>query len=364
MKIMHICGARPNFMKIAPLVDAMVKRPEIESYLVHTGQHYDENMSKLFFDELGIPKPDIDLEVGSASHAAQTAEIMKRFEPVLLEQKPDLVSVVGDVNSTIACALVSTKLGVKVAHVEAGLRSYDRQMPEEVNRVLTDQISDFLFTTEASAEDNLRKEGIGPEKIFFVGNCMIDTLMKNRERALQRPTLEKFGLEEKGYAVMTLHRPSNVDEAGPLRGIFEAVSEIGQRIPVLFPIHPRTRKMFESFGLAPEPEEGKGIRMVEPLGYLDFLCLMARSRMILTDSGGIQEESTVLGVPCLTLRFNTERPVTLTQGTNQLVGNKKEKILEAAGKVFAGKIQEGRTPDLWDGGAADRITDIVIEKLG
>ena len=249
MKVMPVVGARPNFMKIAPLADAMAKREGIESFLVHTGQHYDENMSRLFFDELGIPKPDINLEVGSGSHARQTGEIIQSFEPILLEHRPDVVVVVGDVNSTIACALVSVKLGVPVAHVEAGLRSFDRSMPEEINRLLTDQISEFLFTTEESAAENLQREGISADKIHFVGNCMIDTLMKNRDRALQRNPMAKYNLKSEAYALVTLHRPSNVDEAAPLQGIFEALGEIAKRMPVLFPVHPRTQKMFENFGL-------------------------------------------------------------------------------------------------------------------
>ena len=363
MKVMHVVGARPNFMKIAPLVEEMAGRAGIENFLVHTGQHYDEKMSRLFFDELGIPKPDVDLEVGSGSHAAQTAEIMRRFEPVLLEQKPDVVVVVGDVNSTIACALVSVKLGVKVAHVEAGLRSHDRTMPEEINRLLTDQISDFLFTTEESAGPNLQREGIAAEKIFFVGNCMIDTLLKNRSRAAERKTSETLGLEPEGYALVTLHRPSNVDDPEPLRGIFEALMEIATWMPVLFPVHPRTRKMFEALGLTSHQESGADLRLMEPLGYLDFLALMDQAKMVLTDSGGIQEETTVLGTPCLTLRFNTERPITLTQGTNQLVGNHREKIIAAARQIREGRFPQGRVPDLWDGQAARRITDILLEAI-
>ncbi len=364
MKVMHVCGARPNFMKIAPLVDAMERREPFENYLVHTGQHYDENMSRLFFDELGIPKPDVNLEVGSGSHARQTAEIIRLFEPVVLEQKPDVVVVVGDVNSTIACALVAVKLGIAVAHVEAGLRSFDRTMPEEINRLLTDQIADYLFTTERGAESHLLNEGIAKEKIFFVGNCMIDTLLKNRDRALQKDTLERFSLKPHGYALVTLHRPSNVDDPEPLRGIFEALTEISRKIPVVFPIHPRTRKMFESSGLLSGVSNDSRMLLTEPLGYLDFLGLTARAKVVLTDSGGIQEETTVLGVPCLTMRFNTERPVTITEGTNRLVGNQREKILEAAEEVLEGRFPQGRIPELWDGKAAERIADILAEKMG
>ena len=364
MKVMPVVGARPNFMKIAPLADAMAKREGIESFLVHTGQHYDENMSRLFFDELGIPKPDINLEVGSGSHARQTGEIIQSFEPVLLEHRPDVVVVVGDVNSTIACALVSVKLGVPVAHVEAGLRSFDRSMPEEINRLLTDQISEFLFTTEESAAENLQREGISADKIFFVGNCMIDTLMKNRDRALQRNPMAKYNLKSEEYALVTLHRPSNVDEAAPLQGIFDALGEIAKRMPVLFPVHPRTRKMFENFGLLQSLEKESDLRLIEPIGYLDFLGLMANAKLVLTDSGGIQEETTVLKVPCLTLRFNTERPITLTQGTNRLVGNDRDKILDSAEEILTGKFPQGRIPDLWDGGAAERITDVLVQCLG
>jgi len=375
-KIINVVGARPNFIKIAPLIEAMAKEPCFEPILVHTGQHYDEEMSQLFFTHLGIPKPDIDLEVGSGSHAVQTAEIMRRFEPVLLAQKPKLVVVVGDVNSTIACALVATKLHVPVAHVEAGLRSHDRRMPEEINRLLTDAISDYLFITEESARQNLLREGIPAQKIHFVGNVMIDTLRKNKEKAQSSPILGKLGLLASAapidYAVLTLHRPSNVDERPILRGILEALVEVAQDLPIIFPIHPRSKKQIWHFGLqhllqpigdGSRPPDS-GIYYLPPLGYLDFLQLMSQARLILTDSGGMQEEATVLGIPCITLRENTERPVTVDWGTNVVVGTDKAKIISESQKVLQGKGKKGKIPPLWDGQAAGRIVAILKKELG
>jgi len=363
IRIINVCGARPNFMKIAPLAAAYRAFPAIESLLVHTGQHYDDNMSRLFFDELGIPRPDINLEVGSASQAAQTAEIMKRFEPVVLEHRPTAVLVVGDVNSTIACALVAAKLGVKVVHVEAGLRSFDRSMPEEINRLLTDAISDLLFVSEPSGVRNLRAEGISADKILFVGNVMIDTLLAHRKRAEESRALEQLGLEDGRYALLTLHRPSNVDDPEVLAALFGAFERMAERTPVVFPVHPRTRKNLERFGLLARIGCRPGLRLVEPLGYLDFLKLMAHSRLVLTDSGGIQEETTILKVPCVTLRENTERPVTVEVGTNRLVGRNPEAIVAAHEDVLAGRWPSGGTPELWDGRAAERIARALFERL-
>ena len=345
-------------MKIAPVLAQLSKlRDEFAPVLVHTGQHYDDALSKVFFDELGIPRPDVNLNVGSGSHAQQTAGIMRAFEPVLLERAADLVLVVGDVNSTIACALVAVKLGVPVAHVEAGLRSFDRSMPEEVNRVLTDQISDLLFTTEESAADNLRREGIPADRIHFVGNVMIDTLLAHRERARARDVPQKLGVQPRGYALLTLHRPSNVDDGNVFEHLVEALGEIAREIPILFPVHPRTRAVLERSPSASALIRSGQLRPLEPLGYLDFVGLMERSRVVLTDSGGIQEETTILGVPCLTLRENTERPITLTYGTNRLVGTDRDRIVN--GWREARTMTAGGTPPLWDGHAASRIVSVL-----
>ncbi len=357
LKVINVVGARPNFMKVAPLVEAMKRRErEFTPLVVHTGQHYDSMMSDAFFRDLDLPQPDLLLNVGSGSHAAQTAAVMERFEPVVLREKPDWVLVVGDVNSTLACALVCVKLGVKVAHVEAGLRSRDRTMPEEINRLLTDQISDLLFTPSRDADDNLRAEGIPEERIRFVGNIMIDSLFKQLERSQDSTIREALGISGKDYAVLTLHRPSNVDERKTFAGILDALEEIGRRIPILFPAHPRTRKMIAHFGLGDRIENVSGLRVIEPLGYLDFLSLYSRARFVLTDSGGIQEETTVLGIPCLTLRDNTERPVTVNMGTNTIVGTDRGKITAAAFAVLDGsKNSNHQVPPLWDGHTADRI---------
>ena len=358
MKIINVVGARPNFMKIAPLMEAYRRHPSLQPLLVHTGQHYDARMSAQFFDELGIPRPDVNLEVGSGSPTWQTAEIMLRFEPVVAEHRPDIVLVVGDVNSTVACALVAVRMGVRVAHVEAGLRSFDRTMPEEINRLLTDAISDLLFVTEPSGLANLKREGIAPEKVHFVGNVMIDTLMRNLERARGRPILADLGLTPRGYAVLTLHRPSNVDDPATLGRLLAALETIGRQMPILFPVHPRTRQSLTRFGLADEAA-ARGLRLIEPLGYLDFLRLMAEARLVLTDSGGIQEETTILKVPCLTLRENTERPITVEVGCNQLVGTDPARIEAAFRHVMAARESTCRTPDLWDGRAAGRIVDVL-----
>lgn len=361
-KIINVVGARPNFMKVAPLVDAMKRRErEFTPLVVHTGQHYDAMMSDAFFQDLGLPEPDIFLSVGSASHAAQTAAVMQRFEPVVLEEKPDWVLVVGDVNSTLACALVCVKMGIKVAHVEAGLRSRDRTMPEEINRLLTDQISDLLLTPSEDADANLRAEGIPDERIRFVGNIMIDSLNKQLERAKESKVRQQLGVADQDYAVLTLHRPSNVDDRDTLIRILGALEEIGSRLPIIFPVHPRTRKMMTELGLARHIESDRGLRLIEPLGYLDFLRLYSGARLVLTDSGGIQEETTVLGIPCLTLRENTERPITVEMGTNTIVGTDPKKITTAA---FAALADNGRrshrVPPLWDGHTADRILDELL----
>ena len=312
VKILNICGARPNFMKIAPLMRAYRRHKHIQPLIVHTGQHYDENMSDLFFRQLQIPEPDVNLEVGSGSHAQQTAQIMAHFEPLVLEHQPEWVVVVGDVNSTIACALVATKLGVKVAHVEAGLRSFDRTMPEEINRLLTDAISDLLLVSEPSGLENLLHEGVPDEKVHFVGNVMIDTLRSNLEQAQQSTILERMKLEPGGYNAVTLHRPSNVDDPEVFGRIADVLEEISRDLPTVFPMHPRTVHNLPKLGLAERFERMKGLRIIEPLGYLDFLKLMSQAAVVLTDSGGIQEETTILGVQCLTVRENTERPITIS----------------------------------------------------
>lgn len=369
-KILCVVGARPNLMKIAPVIRALKAGPNpFDVCLLHTGQHYDSAMNDQFFLALGIPKPDINLDVGSASHAVQTAEIMRRFEPVLEQEKPDAVLVVGDVNSTIACALVSSKMGVKVIHVEAGLRSYDRGMPEEINRVLTDQISDILFTTEREATTNLAREGIAGESVHFVGNVMIDTLKSQLAHAVPMlQTLRQSGISKtfpsakNGYGILTLHRPSNVDDVNILRSLLRTVAEISNQLPIIFPVHPRTRGRIENQGLA-ELIASKNIAMLPPQGYLEMLGLMKDSRLVLTDSGGIQEETTALGVPCITLRQNTERPITVTEGTNTIVGTDPQKILAAFEEIMRTGGKAGNAPELWDGKAAPRIADVLHDWL-
>jgi len=363
MKIINVAGARPNFMKIAPLMEAFADTQDIDPVLVHTGQHYDERMSDLFFRQLGIPEPDVNLGVGSSTHAVQTAEIMRAFEPVVQDHKPDAVLVVGDVNSTIACGLVAVKLGVTLIHVEAGLRSFDRAMPEEINRLLTDAISDMLFVTEKSGRENLLNEGVPEEKIFVVGNVMIDTLLKNKAQADASGILDDLGLEPGRYAAMTLHRPSNVDDAVVLGRLLDAVDVVQRDMPVVFPIHPRTRKNLASLGLAGRVEGMTALRLLDPVGYLDFLKLTSSARLILTDSGGIQEETTILKVPCLTLRENTERPITAEVGSNTVVGTQTEAIVSAYRRIMDGTAREPAIPDLWDGQAARRIAKIITEKL-
>ena len=370
LKVIIVAGARPNFMKVAPIVAAMKRRQsEFQTVLVHTGQHYDEAMSEKFFRDLEMPEPDVYLGVGSGSHAAQTAATMLAFEPVVVKEKPDWGLVVGDVNSTLACALVCAKLGIKVGHVEAGLRSRDRTMPEEINRLLTDQIADLLLTPSQDADANLRAEGIPEERIRFVGNIMIDSLHSHLERAKRSPmttALADLGLADKEYAVLTLHRPSNVDDTAAFVRVIEALEEIAERLPIVFPAHPRTRKMIEQLRLGARVEKIKGLLVIDPVGYLDFLQLLSGARLVLTDSGGIQEETTVLGIPCVTLRENTERPITVEMGTNTIAGTDRASIVEAARRALDNPPNRSalRVPPLWDGHTADRILDALLEREG
>ena len=369
LSILCVVGARPNFMKMAPIMAALSDlEPKLSVSLVHTGQHYDVAMNHQYFEALGIPQPDINLEVGSGSHAAQTAEVMRRFEPALDEKQPSAVLVVGDVNSTLACALVATKMGVPVIHVEAGLRSFDRAMPEEINRILTDQISDLLFTTERSGQENLLREGIDPSRIRFVGNVMIDSLRRNQERAvpvsqiLKDAGREGFLNGHDRYAVLTMHRPSNVDDFDTLRSLLETILIISSRLPVIFPMHPRTYAMLEKFGLV-GMLNAPGLLQLPPMGYLEMLGLMKDARVVLTDSGGIQEETTALGVPCITLRNNTERPITVDEGTNTIAGQDSAKILEIFDEIMRSGGKAGRIPEYWDGQASIRIAAAIHEWL-
>jgi UDP-N-acetylglucosamine 2-epimerase (non-hydrolysing) len=365
LRVINVVGARPNFMKMAPIIEAMQKYPDqFQPLLVHTGQHYDERMSKSFFVDLGMPKPDLNLEVGSGSHAEQTARIMVEFERVCLSYLPDLVIVVGDVNSTMACTITAKKLGIRVAHVEAGLRSRDMSMPEEINRLCTDVLCDYLFTTDHFANENLVAEGVASEKIFFVGNVMIDTLLKHLELARRMGLSEQWGLKPGSFATVTLHRPSNVDDPIIFRGILDALTAICNEIPIIFPIHPRTRKMAEQFGFGgyfSKTAKPRGLWTTDPLGYLELLHLNMNARMVITDSGGLQEEATVLGVPCITLRNNTERPITCEVGTNIIVGNNGDKILRHAFAVLHGDIAPRKVPEKWDGKAAERIVRILAD---
>ncbi|HEU4386882.1 MAG TPA: UDP-N-acetylglucosamine 2-epimerase (non-hydrolyzing) [Blastocatellia bacterium] len=362
LKVLSVVGARPNFMKIAPVVDEMRRRPgQFQSVLVHTGQHYDESMSDSFFHDLQIQRPDVNLEVGSASHTEQTARIMIALEPVILEHRPDWVVVVGDVNSTMAATLVAAKMLVPVAHVEAGLRSRDRTMPEEINRIVTDAIADLLLTPSPDANQNLLSEGVPAEKIRFVGNVMIDSLFGNVERARQSHVLESLGVRPGEFGVVTMHRPSNVDEPETLRGILDAFEVIQRRLTIVFPVHPRTRARMREFGLESHFADLPNIVLTEPLGYLDFLHLYSNSRLVLTDSGGVQEETTVLGIPCLTMRHNTERPITVTEGTNRVVGNDPEVIEREAFLALDTPRGTGSVPELWDGRTAARIVDAIQE---
>lgn len=363
MQITCVVGARPNFMKVAPILEAAARRSDVECRLVHTGQHYDTHMSALFFEELGLPKPDVYLGVGSSGHAEQTARVMIAFDEVVATHPTEMVLVVGDVNSTLACALVAAKRGIPVAHVEAGLRSRDRRMPEEINRVLTDQISDYLFTTEPEANQNLEAEGIPSERIFFVGNVMIDTLLAHREKARRHSDiLHRLGQTPRQYAVCTLHRPANVDTHAAAENTLRALTLLAERLPVVWPMHPRTRARLEEFDLLNRLLDRPNLRVIEPLGYLDFLALIDQARLVCTDSGGVQEETTVLGVPCFTFRENTERPITVTQGTNRLVGVSPEHLANAVDALLAGDLPKGRVPELWDGRAAERILSILCDR--
>jgi UDP-N-acetylglucosamine 2-epimerase (non-hydrolysing) len=374
MKIVIVSGARPNYMKIAPIVWAIRRLNQtsllkLEFVLVHTGQHYDHNLFGVFFEELGLPAPDFCLDVGSGSRNYQIETVIERLEPVLENVHPDLVLVVGDVNSTLAAALAGVKRRIQVAHVEAGLRSFDQTMPEEVNRRLTDSLSDYLFVTEESGRKNLLREGVTADKIFFVGNVMIDSLQQLRRLWERAPIHDDMGLEKNGYGVVTLHRPSNVDNQEVLAGIVDALVEVAHELPVIFPVHPRTQKQLEAttsangvVRLGERRVTGPGLYCIEPLGYLDFMALLAGARLVMTDSGGIQEEATVLNVPCLTLRENTERPVTITHGTNKLVGTSREKIIAESGQILSGGRPALYPPPLWDGRAADRIVAVLNEQ--
>ena len=364
IKVIIIAGARPNFMKVAPIIKCIRTRSstaaqngaQVSYKLVHTGQHYDEKMSDIFFTELGLPAPDINLEVGSGSHAVQTANVMTKFEPICEQEKPDWVIVVGDVNSTMACTLVCSKLGIKVAHVEAGLRSFDRNMPEEVNRLVTDALADLLLTPSADGNENLKKEGVPESKIKLVGNVMIDALVSNLDKSRASQLPEKLGIKKNGFVYVTLHRPSNVDHQESLTTIMGALKRIAGEWPVVFPMHPRTRKMCGQFGISLEDE--KGLRILDPIGYHDSLYLTEAARFVLTDSGGLQEESTYFKTPCLTLRTNTERPVTITHGSNKLTTLKSlDADIDA---VLKQETQSSKIPPLWDGKAAERIVDAIV----
>lgn len=370
MKVLNIVGARPNFMKIAPLMREMRKHSDLISLLVHTGQHYDVKMAGQFFEDLQIPLPDVSLDVGSGTHAAQTAEVMKRLEPIVERERPDVVVVVGDVNSTMAAALTSVKLHVPVAHVEAGLRSGDRSMPEEINRIVTDAISDYLFVTEESGKRNLLAEGVSEKKIFFVGNVMIDSLEASRRLWANSTMVSRLQLKNVPYAVATLHRPSNVDDIKVLKGLIDTLLKISRRIPIIFPIHPRTKKALEAMGslgpglyVGPPPTPPQTVHCMDPIGYLDFMSLIANARLVLTDSGGIQEETTVLGIPCLTLRESTERPITVTHGTNRVIGADPARILSEAIKALDSPHSPLVPPPLWDGHASERIVRVLRDQF-
>lgn len=364
MKIVNVVGCRPNFIKLAPLLAEMKRHPEISALIVHTGQHYDEALSDVFFRDLELPPPHIHLNVGSGSHASQTARILQSFEGVLQDVKPDLVLVVGDVNSTLACSLTAVKLGIPTAHVEAGLRSFDRAMPEEINRIVTDAVSDLLFATERSAVENLSREGIPGEKVFFVGNVMIDALLMYSGKTASSTVLERLSLEPKSFALLTLHRPSNVEDPEVLAQIVDALETIQQRIRIVFPAHPRTLARLEQFDLVGRISSLPHVQLTESMGYVDFLRLMRESLFVMTDSGGVQEESTALNIPCLTLRDSTERPATVTEGTNRLVGTDKQKIVAEATRILEGETVSGRIPEKWDGQAAKRIVDVLLKNAG
>jgi UDP-N-acetylglucosamine 2-epimerase (non-hydrolysing) len=361
-KIISVVGARPNFMKVAPLHFEFQKYQHLLTHLIcHTGQHYDEKMSKIFFEELGLPKPDFFLGVGSGSHAVQTAGIMVEFEKVLIKEKPDLVIVVGDVNSTVACSLVAKKMNIKVAHVEAGLRSFDTSMPEEINRILTDAISDYMFVSESSGITNLTREGVDSRKMFLVGNIMIDSLVHNQNKIDRSTILDRLNLQRGKYIVVTLHRPSNVDDKNSLSGIINLLNKYAENYKIIFPIHPRTMANIEKFGL--QKEISQNIILMEPIGYIDFVNLVKNSRLVITDSGGIQEEATFLYIQCITLRENTERPATAELGTNTLIGTNIDKINGAIDTILTGRHKEGSIPPFWDGKTAERICKIIVDKI-
>ncbi len=364
VRILSVVGTRPNFIKIAPLIAEFNKHKGINHTLVHTGQHYDKEMSGSFFDDLGLPMPDINLSVGSGTYGEQVGNAIIKLEEVMSRISPDLVVVVGDVNSTFAGAFVARQLGIKVAHVEAGLRSFDWKMPEEINRMLTDRISNFLFTTEESANSNLLNEGINKGKIFFVGNVMVDTLLSHREKSKESAILKKLNLKKNEYCAVTLHRPSNVDSKESLERIISLLESLQERIKIVFPAHPRTKKNLHAFKLIGRLGKMKNVVLAEPLGYLDFMCLVSNSKFTLTDSGGLQEETTILGVPCITLRDSTERPITSGKGTNLLVSTDNTNVLKKSGEIIDGKIKIGKSaPELWDGRAAERIVSIILKNF-
>ena len=359
MKIALVVGARPNFMKVGPVYFELKKHSRYTPLLIHTGQHYDKNLSEIFFEQLGFPKPDVYLGVGSGTHGAQTAKIMIAFEQFLLHEMPDLVLVAGDVNSTVACAIDAVKLHIPVAHLEAGLRSFDRRMPEEINRIETDCISSMLLTPSEDADENLLREGISKDKIFLVGNTMIDSLMQYEKKAERTSIIKDIGIKKHSYALITLHRPSNVDDKENLEIILDAFSKIAEKIPLVFPIHPRTRKQLAVFGLEEKANAIANLKLIEPIGYLDFLKLEKYAKFALTDSGGIQEETTVFKVPCLTLRENTERPITIELGTNQLVELNKDAIVQKVNDILEGNCKMGSIPPLWDGHTAERVVQVM-----
>jgi UDP-N-acetylglucosamine 2-epimerase (non-hydrolysing) len=362
MKIITVAGARPNFIKIAPLHRAFLKKADRFNHLIcHTGQHFDKNMSKIFFEELEIPEPDFNLGVGSGSHGDQTARIMIEFEKILISEKPDLILVPGDVNSTLACSVVASKMGILVGHVEAGLRSFDRGMPEEINRIVTDVLSDYLFVSEESGYVNLRNEGIADEKIHFVGNIMIDSLVHFLPSIEQSTILNRLDIKAGKYTLITFHRPRNVDDRNSLAELVSMLNQLSGKTKLVFPIHPRTRKNLEKHGL--QAELDPNILLLDPIGYIDFLALTRSAELVITDSGGIQEETTFLGIQCLTVRDNTERPVTVSTGTNQLIGTDLRKVEQAAEQVLSGNKKQGGIPELWDGGAAERIIEIIESSI-
>lgn len=370
MKVIIVAGARPNFMKIAPLFRAIDRHngilkeggERIDPVLVHTGQHYDVAMSEVFFRDLGLPNPDVNLEVGSASHAVQTANIMIRFEEVCLREQPDWVLVVGDVNSTMACTLVAAKMGIRVGHVEAGLRSFDRTMPEEINRIVTDSLADLLFTPSEDADENLLREGVPADRIKRIGNIMIDSLLFNLEKIRARETLDSFRLQRKGYGLVTIHRPANTDNDAFMRRLMEILGNLSSRLPILFPVHPRTRKQIALCGASGGFGDGKNLKLVEPMGYLDFINVLDGALFAVTDSGGLQEETTFLQIPCLTLRPNTERPVTVTQGTNKLITL--QTLEQDVEMILDGRHKKGMIPDMWDGFSGERVISMLAEQAG